>query len=132
MSIVDFIVGRLRRGVLTFVHAIIGANWDLPFNDSLKVTTTATKVSYQVGKNNQLGRGDQHKLFTSKLTPIFVTTDTYVIFNSTENVAHYLRANTWYNFKININVLTYYYVTEEGTLYAHFGGVLPQEARRPE
>lgn len=132
MSILDYIRGRINRGIIAFVNIVTLANWDLPFEDQLKDTTTAAQQTYIVGTNNRIGRGDQHKLFVSKLTPIFCTTDTYVIFNSAENTPHYLRANTWYNFKINIYAITYYWVASEGTIYAHFGGVLPQEARRPE
>ena len=132
MSILDYIYGRIRRGIITFVNIVTLANWELPYEDHMNDTTTAVKQTYRVGTNNQLGDGDQMKLFTSKLTPIFCTTDTYVVFNNVNNVPHYLRANTWYNFKINIYAIHYYYVSDAGTIYAHFGGVKPQEAGRPE
>lgn len=132
VDVLDYLIERLKRGVITFIHAVILANWELPFHDFMTATTTANKKTYVVGTNNLLGRGDQHKRFVSKLTPIFCTTNTYVIFNSTENVPHLLLANTWYNFKINVWQITYYYVQAEGTIYAHFGGVLPNEARGGE
>lgn len=132
MSYLDYVMGRLKRGIIAFINAVILANWDLPFEDYLDDSTLEVQQSYQVGKNNQLGRGDQHKLFVSKLTPIMCTTNTLIAFNSAENNEHLLLANTWYNFKINIYMIHYRYQTEAGTIYCHFGGVLPQEARRPE
>lgn len=131
-DIVSYIAQRLRRGLFAFISMVTLANRDYPYHDYHSDTTTSTKQPYRVGQNNRVGDGDQHKLFVSKSTLIMATTNTYVVFNSSNNVVQTLVANTWYTFESNIYVIYYYYVAAEGTIYIHAEGVAPQEARRPE
>lgn len=132
MSVLDYLRGRLERGVITFINAVIGANRDYPYHDFHTDTMTSAYQLYNVGDNNVGLSGDQHKRFVSKLTPIFVTQNAYIKLNHANNVVITLLANTWYNFKVNIHAIHYRYVDTEGTIYIIAGGVAPNEARRPE
>lgn len=122
----------IGQGVIKFMYALFLANRDYPYNDFKTATTTATGQLYRVGSQNMLVGGTQHKMFTSKSTLIYCTTNTYVRLNSAQNVAHLLLANVWYEFKSNIHLLVYYYASAEGTIYIHCEGVLPNEARFTE
>lgn len=132
MSILDYILGRLQRGVITFINAVTLAHRDWPYHDFETATTTSTYQTYRVGENNDDGKGDQHKLFLSKSLLIYATTNSYVKFNHADNVVITILANTWYTFMSNIYAVHYRYVSAEGTIYLYPEGVLPQEARRPE
>lgn len=132
MNVLDYIIGRLKRGVITFIGMVSLAHRDYPFHDYASDTTTSVYQTYRVGENNRGKRGDQMKLFTSKSLLIFCTTNTYVKFNHANNVIQTLLANTWYEFMSNIYAVHYAYVADAGTIYLYPEGVLPQEARRPE
>jgi hypothetical protein len=107
-------------------------NHDFPYHDYKSFDDGDEPVLYQVGKSNQLGRGDQHKLFTSKSTLLIATATTTVRFNSTENVTITLIADVPYTFYSNIHTLYVVTIGTDGVLYAYFEGVHPKEARRPE
>lgn len=107
-------------------------NYDFPYHDYVAIEDGSEPVVYQVGKSNQVGRGDQHKLFTSKSTLLIADQTTTIRFNSTENVTITLIANVPYTFYSNIHALYVVTIGTGGTLYAYFEGVLPDEARRPE
>lgn len=129
MSMLNYLVTKLKTGIITFVNAVILANREYPMDDYETATTTAVYVGYTVGENNIHANGTQHKHFVSKSTLIFCTTNTYVKFNSSNNVIHTLLANTWFEFMHNIREIHYAYVASAGTIYIHCEGVLPQEAR---
>ena len=132
MSVFDYVVARLKRGIITFIGMVTLAHRDWPYHDYETETTTSAYISYRVGKNNKQASGDQHKFFTSKSTLIYCTTNSYVIFNHDNNVVQTILASTWYEFMGNIFFIQYAYVTSAGTIYIYTEGVLPQEARRPE
>lgn len=132
MPILDYIAGRINRGVITFINMVTLANRSLPYHDYHSDTTTSTYQVHIVGENNQLGRGDQHKLFVSKSTLIFCTTQSYIKLNSAENVVQTLLANTWYEFLSDVSRVHYAYVSAEGTIYIYTEGIDPKEGRRPE
>ncbi|TKJ36871.1 hypothetical protein CEE36_11330 [candidate division TA06 bacterium B3_TA06] len=132
MSVLDYIVGRMKRGVITFIGMVSLAHRDWPYHDHHSDTTTVVYQPYVVGENNIPGDGDQFKRFVAKSTLIFCTTNTRVIFNNSNNVFQTLLANTWYEFMTNIHQMFYRYSTEAGSILIYVEGVLPQEARRPE
>lgn len=132
MNALEYLVGRLKRGLIAFIGMVTLAHRDWPYHDFHSDTTTAVYQTYVVGNNNRLRRGDQFKLFTSKSLLIMSTTNTYVKFNHADNVVITLLANRWYEFMSNIYAVHYVYVTEAGTIYIYPEGVPPQEARRPE
>ena len=132
MSYLDYVMGRLKKGLLTFINAVILANRSYPYHDYETATTIATEVTYRVGENNQRGNADQNKLFVSKSTLIYCTTNTHIILNSSENVVQLLLANTWYEFLSDIYMIHYYYASAAGTIYILTEGTSPHEARRPE
>lgn len=131
MSIFNYLVEKLRSGIITFVNMVTLANRDYPYEDFETATTTAAYQAYTVGENNYHSHGDQHKLFVSKSTLIHVTTNTYVRFNNANNVPNTLAANNFYEFKSNIKAIYYAYVAEEGTICIYCEGVLPEEQRSP-
>lgn len=132
MSYVNNLIKYIEAGILKFVSLCFNANRDLPFHDYKTATLTATYKRYNVGENNQLGKGTQHKLFESKSTLILSTVNADIKLNSTENVEIDILANTYYEFKSNIHAIFYKYSASEGTIYIWTEGTLPQEARRPE
>ena len=107
-------------------------NHDYPYHDYKLFEDTDEPVTYPVGTDNRVGRGDQHKLFVSKSTLLIATATTTVRFNSTENVTITLIANIPYTFYSNIHQLYVVAIGAQGVLYAYFEGVLPEDAGRPE
>ena len=132
MNALEYIVGRLKRGLITFIGMVSLAHRDWPYHDYEQTTTTAAYKTYLVGANNRGGEGDQMKFFTSKSLLIFCTTNTRVKFNHADNVVFTLLANTWYEFMSNIYAVHFTRFAEDGIIYIYAEGVLPQEARRPE
>lgn len=107
-------------------------NHNFPYHDYAHFDDGAEPTVYQVGKNNNLTSGTQHKLFTSKSTLLMATATTTVRFNSSENVLITLVANQWYTFYSNIYALYIVAIGDDGELYAYFEGVLPDETTQPE
>jgi len=132
MSVLDYIVARLKRGIITFIGMVTLSHRDWPYHDYETATTTATYTSYRVGENNKSASGDQHKFFTAKSTLILCTTNVYVILNHDNNVVQEIPANTWFEFESNVFFIQYAYVDEAGTIRIYTEGVAPNEARRPE
>lgn len=132
MNVLEYLVGRLKRGLITFIGMVTLAHHDFPYHDFETTTTTAAYQIYRVGVNNKSASGDQHKFFVAKSTLIFCTTNSYVIFNHDNNVVQTILANTWYEFMTNIYQIQHAWVQAEGTIYIYTEGVLPHEARRPE
>lgn len=132
MSILNYIVSKLKTGIITFLNIVTLANRDYPYHDFHSATTTSTYKPYYVGEKNLDASGDQHKLFISKSLLIMATTDTRVKFNHSDNVFLALLANNWYEFKSNIVSVFYRYATEAGTIYIYPEGVLPNEQRDAE
>jgi hypothetical protein len=87
-----------------------------------------------VGANQLHGHGDQRKPFVSKSTLIFATEDMIVRFNSTNNVAVLILADTWYEFKSNIYQVFFTPNAQPTTwdIYFYFEGVLSNEQRSPQ
>lgn len=129
MTYVQRLLEKLNAGLHAFVSVLINANRDFPYHDYETATTTATKVAYEVGENNRGLNAEQNKLFVSKSTLMYCTTNTYVNLNSPQNVDVLLIANNFYTFKSNIKSVFYRYVASEGIIYIWAEGVLPQEAR---
>jgi len=132
MNVLEYIVGRLKRGLITFIGMVSLAHRDWPSHDYAKAATTSAWKSYRVGENNKSAIGDQHKYFVAKSTLIFCTTNARVIFNHDSNVVQVILANTWYEFMTNIYFIQYQYISEAGDIYIYTEGVAPNEARRPE
>lgn len=123
------ILERLNKDLWLPIKAIFTANRDYPYHDFETATLTAGYIHYRVGDNNIGLEGTQAKNFVSKSTLIMSTVNSYVRFNSNNNVIHTLVANNWYTFKSNITDVFYAYVQSEGTIYIYVEGVLPHEAR---
>lgn len=132
MSLLNYIVEKLKSGVITFINAVILANRDLPYHDYWDNDGWADTGSYVVGMNNLNAHGSQRKLFTSKSTLIFCTEDAVVWFNHSNNVNILILANTWYEFKSNIYQVFWNAITQGKYLYLYFEGVLPNESRSAE
>ena len=132
MNVLQYIEGRLKRGLIAFIGLVTLAHRDWPYHDHHSDTTALTYGRYVVGENNIPGDGDQFKRFVAKSTLIFCSTNTRVIFNNSNNVFQTLLANTWYEFMTNIHQIFYRYSTEAGSILIYVEGVLPNEARRPE
>jgi hypothetical protein len=128
----NYLVEKLKSGVLTFVNATINANRDMPYHDYQHVDEQTSGLSYIVGDNQIKSVGDQRKRFVSKSTLILCTEDTTLRFNSPNNVGITILASTWYEFKSNIYVVFLTAITDGKDLYLYFEGTLPQEARSPE
>lgn len=129
MSVLNYLVTKLKSGIITFINAVILANRDYPMDDCHIDVMTAVYQQYVVGDNNMDANGTQHKFFVSKSTLIFSTVNYYVKFNSANNVIHPLLANTWYHFHHNIREIHYRDPLATGTIHIHCEGVLPQEVR---
>ena len=132
MSILEYIYGRIVRGIIAFVNIVTLAHRDWPYHDSHNDTMTAAYQTYRVGQNNMGLSGDQTKFFVSKSPLIYATQDFYTKLNHANNVVTTRLANTWYTLQSNIYQIHYAYVDTEGTIYIECEGVLAQEARRPE
>lgn len=128
----DYIRGRIDRGVIAFINMVTLSHHDYPFHDYETGTTAVSHKSYVVGDNNLAG--DQKKRFVSKDTLIMCTEDCHVHFNDSENVEIDLLAGVWYTFLVNIFMIWYSrdIGVDSGTICIYTEGVLPQEARRPE
>jgi len=129
MSVLNYIVEKLKSGIITFVNAVILANKDYPYEDRTEIAFTDAVQYYVVGTNNLNAQGSQRKLFVSKSTLLFATQDCYVRFNHSRNVQNRIFANIPFEFDCNISEIFVVRVTTDGTLYAYFEGVLPQEVR---
>lgn len=131
MSKLGEIQSLIERGVNQFIAICINANRDLPFFDYDLADTTTNGV-YVVGENNIQGVGDQKKHFVSKSTLLFASADTTVYFNSKNNVATTILADTYYEFKHNIHSIFWEESLEaESWLKIWVEGVMYNEARRP-
>jgi len=131
MSALNYVVEKLKSGVITFVNMVTLANRDYPYHDTQVVSTGDVGV-YVVGDNNVNAHGNQSKRFVSKSTLIMSTAAIDIYFNDSKNVAVSLVAGVWYEFKSNIWQV-FYDLTDIGevVLYLYFEGVLPNEARSP-
>ena len=129
MSMLNYLVTKLKTGIITFINAVILANRSYNMDDYEAALPINTYGRYVVGENNISGQGTQHKLFVSKSTLIFCTNNMYVRFNSSANVAHALLANTWYEFKHDIREIYHRDPLATGTMHIHCEGVLPKESR---
>ena len=123
------VLDAINKEIWLPIKAIFSANRDYPYHDYHSATTKVTYQGYSVGENNIGKDGTQAKLFVSKSTLILATTNTYIKLNSSNNVVQTLLANNYYTFKSNVRQIFYAYVQEEGTIYIHVEGVLPDEAR---
>lgn len=132
MSMFNYIVEKLKSGVLTFINATINANRDMPFHDYYHGDETTTTNQYIVGTNQIKSVGDQKKRFTSKSTLIFCTENTTVQFNSLNNVTITILADTYYEFMCNIYAIYYAPITQAEDLYIWFDGTMSKEARSAE
>jgi hypothetical protein len=130
----NYIVEKLKSGVITFINAVTLANRDYPYHDYHYVNEECTDTKYSVGHNQVHGHGDQRKLFVSKSTLIYSTVDIVVYFNNKNNVAIDILASTWYEFKSNIYQVFWNYggQAEEWDIYFYFEGVLSNEQRGTE
>jgi len=132
MSVLNYIVEKLKSGIITFINAVTLANRDYPYEDRAEISFTDVVSHYVVGTNNLNAHGSQRKLFVSKSTLLYATQDCYVRFNHSVNVQNRILKDTWYTFESNISEIFVVRVTTSGTLYAYFEGVLPQEQRSAE
>lgn len=132
MSYLDYVMGRLKRGIITFVNMVTLAHRDFPYHDYEEGSTAVAHKHYVVGNNNLAG--SQKKRFVSKSTLIHCDQDSHVHFNHSGNVEIPIVANTWYTFMSNIHAIWYGRDVGEatGTMKITVEGVLPQEARTPE
>jgi hypothetical protein len=128
----NYIVEKLKSGVITFVNAVTLANRDYPYHDFHYVTSQSTENKYTVGHNQIHGHGDQRKLFVSKSTLIYTTARATLQFNSVNNVIMGIEANTWYEFKSNIYQVFFNIPSGEDAIVFYFEGVLPNEQRGAE
>jgi len=129
MSVLNYVVEKLKAGIITFINAVTLANREYPMHDYVSIADGSEPTRHVVGSGNMAAGGDQKKLFISKSTLVFCTTNAVVRFNNANNVAQTLLANTWYEFYQNMHTLIVDTIAEGGVLYAHFEGVLPSEGR---
>lgn len=131
MSLLNYVVTKLKSGIITFINAVILANRDYPYHDFHTNTMKATDLPYRVGEHNRAGDTTQSKLFTSKSTLIYATTQAIIKLNSAENVEQTLLATHYYEFLSNVQSVFYRYASQEGTIYIWTEGVLGNESRSP-
>lgn len=131
MSVLNYIVDKLKSGVITFINAVILANRDFPYHDYKVVSSGSSGFMYAVGQNQVDAHGNQSKLFVSKSTLIISTADTTVQFNDAKNVTIDILANILYEFKSNIWQVFYKIPTGTDEIHFYFEGVLPEEQRTP-
>jgi hypothetical protein len=116
-----------------FIPETRNMNRDYPFYDCKVEEITTAVSSYAVGHNQVNAHGDQRKKFVSKSTLVYCTEDAYLIFNNSKNVANYILANTWYEFKSNVYEVFYCTVqAQSAVIKLYFEGTMPAEARSPE
>lgn len=132
MSVLNYIVDKLKTGIITFINAVILANRDYPYFDYHHVDENTVRNYYTVGHNQRAAGSVQTKLFVSKSTLIYCTEATNVRFNDVRMPAVAILALTWYEFKHNIYQVFYDDISAGHDLYLYFEGVLPQEARPSE
>lgn len=131
MSVFNYLVEKLRSGLITFINMVTLANRDFPYHDYETYATAAVPAVHVVGRTNILTTGDQHKLFVSKSTLIMATGNATIRFNNTNNVLIGIVANTWYEFKSNIKVIYIVTLADTSNIYIYCEGVLPEEQRSP-
>jgi hypothetical protein len=129
MSLLDYIVTKLKSGILTFINATINANRDYYMHDYKSYTAQYAPISYVVGTDNKKNSADQKKLFTSKSTLIYSNAACTIKFNNANNVTIDILANTWYEFYLNIHMVIILTIGADGTIYMYFEGTLPEECR---
>ncbi|GAG65695.1 unnamed protein product [marine sediment metagenome] len=129
MSLFNHLATLTKRGIKKFIGVVTLANRSYHMDDYMSATTTTAYKGYRVGTNNQGLNGSQEKTFVSKSTLIMCTEAFNVKFNHSENVVHYLQADTWFVFEQDIHLVMYALSQEAGTIYIHFEGVLPIEGR---
>lgn len=123
----NYIVSKLKAGVITFINAVILANHDYPLHDYKKIEDGSEPTAYAVGTDNR--NGDQRKLFVSKSTLVYSDVACTLRWNNDRNVTQDIIANTWYTFRANIRSVHVITIATDGTLYLYFEGVLPEEVR---
>jgi len=126
------LLGKVKVGIWQFWRLVGSMNREYPYHDYAFIESSAPQVFYVVGSNQQAAHGSQHKLFASKSTLIWSDEDTWVRFNNSNNVTIDIWANTWYEFKSNIEAVYYLLPSQGKKLCLYFEGVLPEEARDPE
>jgi len=129
MSLLNYVVTKIKDGVLSFINAVINANRDIPMHDYHMFADGDEPCSFAVGSGNMSSGGDQKKLFTSKSTVLYATENSTVRFNNNNNVAIAILANTWYEFYQNVHTLIVTAIGTQGYLYAYFEGAMPEESR---
>lgn len=133
MSALNYIVTKLKSGVLTFINAIILANREYPYHDHVIYEAGVEPISYVVGSANVSANGSQRKLFVSKSTLIYCNKDITVRFNDANNVLVTIPAAvTPIEFHSNIYNIIIVSIGVQGTLHIWCEGVLPDEARSSE
>lgn len=123
----DYIVNKLKAGIITFVNAVILANHDYPMHDYKEYAAASAPANYVVGTDNM--NGSQKKLFVSKSTLVHCDTAVTLRWNDSRNVLQDIVANTWYTFRANIRSVLVVTIGAGGTLRMYFEGVLPEEVR---
>lgn len=129
MSVLSYIVDKLKTGLITFINAVTLANVDYPYADYQRISTTAIWKSYVVGTNAINSEGGARKLFVSKDTCFFATQDCYIRLNDSRAQNILIPANRPMIFLSNIFQVFVTRVTADGTIDMWFEGVLPEEAR---
>lgn len=129
MSLLNYIVEKLKSGITTFINATINANRDYPLHDYKSYAAQYAPVAYTVGTDNLTNGGDQKKRFTSKSTLIYSNVACTIKFNNANNVTIDILANTWYEFYQNIHMIIILTIGTDGTIYLYFEGTLPEECR---
>jgi hypothetical protein len=132
MSLLNYIVEKLKSGAITFVNAVTLANRDYPYHDYYDNDEYEDKGKYTVGENQLHGHGDQRKYFVSKSTLVYCTDIATIHFNNANNVPIVILANTWYEFKSNIYQVFWNAIDQGKYLYLYFEGVLSNEQRGAE
>jgi len=129
MSVLAYVVDKLKAGIITFINAVILANREYSMHDYVHFEDGDEPTKHVVGSGNMAAGGDQKKLFISKSTLIFCTTAAVVRFNNANNVPVGILPNVWYEFYQNTHTLIVDSIATNGLFYAHFEGVLPSEGR---
>jgi hypothetical protein len=129
MSVFNYIVEKLKSGIITFVNAVISANRDLPYHDETSLMAVGEGAYYVVGTNNKNRHGTQSKTFVSKSTLVYADSNIIIHFNDAKNTPIPIVGNVWYEFKSNIWQVFVEDLGDAGTALIYFEGVLPEEAR---
>jgi len=132
MTLAEYLLSKIKKGIISFVHLVSLANKDYPYFDYKTYADTEEPEMYNVGKDSITGESTQHKLFVSKSTLIIADVDCTIQFNNTNNVVVDIIADILFTFKHNIHAVNVLTIGAGGNIYMYFEGVLPNEARNPE